>query len=230
MFESVFGAAQTESGITAYSAVISIMAAVLFGIVIGVVYIFSCKKRCNKDFVIGLMLLPAIVSVVILLVGSNVARAFSMAGAFALVRFRSAPGSAKDIAIVFFSMAAGLACGLGFVSYAAVFVVVVSVFLLVLSLVFIPDRLEGKKQLKITIPENLNYTGVFEEVFEKYLSENALKSVKTTNMGSMFELTYHVKEKNETDEKAFIDELRTRNGNLSISLGMIPDGNQGVLN
>lgn len=202
----------------------------MLGIVIGIIYYFSCKKRCSQDFIIGLILLPVIVSAVILLIGSNVARAFSMAGAFALVRFRSAPGSAKDIAVVFFAMAAGLACGLGFVDYAAVFVVVVGVLFLVLSYIHFPDKLAGMKQLKITIPENLNYEGVFDEVFQRFLKENKLKNVKTVNMGSMYELTYLVTEKTDINEKAFIDELRTRNGNLSISLGMIPDHTAGMLN
>ncbi len=115
-----------------------------------------------------------------------------MAGAFALVRFRSAPGSAKDIAVVFATMAAGLACGLGFVEYAAFFVVVVGVFFLVLSYIPFPDKQAGMKQLKITIPENLNYEGVFDEVFQNYLNEGTLKNVKTVNMGSLYELTYLV--------------------------------------
>lgn len=153
-----------------------------------------------------------------------------MAGAFALVRFRSAPGSAKDIAVVFAAMAAGLACGLGFVEYAVFFVVVVGVFFLVLSYIPFPDKLAGMKQLKITIPENLNYEGVFDEVFQNYLNEGTLKNVKTVNMGSLYELTYLVTVKKDISEKAFIDELRTRNGNLSISLGMIPDNTAGMLN
>lgn len=177
----------------------------------------------------GLILLPVIVSVVILLIGSNVARAFSMAGAFALVRFRSAPGSAKDIAVVFAAMAAGLACGLGFVGYAAVFVVIAGALLLVLSFIPFPDKTAGRKQLKITIPENLNYEGVFDEVFQNYLRENTLKNVRTVNMGSMYELTYLVWEKEGIHEKELIDELRTRNGNLSISLGMVPDNTTGML-
>lgn len=158
-----------------------------------------------------------------MLIGSNVARAFSMAGAFALVRFRSAPGSARDIAVVFFAMAAGLACGLGFVGYAVLFVVVVGGFLLVLSCIPFMDKTADMKQLKITIPENLNYEGVFEEIFGRFLKENTLINVKTTNLGSMYELTYLVAVKKEVCEKEFLDELRTRNGNLGISLGIIPD-------
>lgn len=210
--------------------VLSIIVAMLLGIIIGVCYVISCKKRCNRDFIIGLVLLPAIVSVVIMLVGSNVARAFSMAGAFALVRFRSAPGSAKDIAIVFFSMAAGLACGLGFISYAAIIVVLICVLLLVMSAMHFLERDENEKQLKITIPENLNYKGTFEPVFEKYLCKNNLTTVKTTNMGSLYELVYVVNLKENIDEKDFIDELRCRNGNLNITLGMLPDRCNTLLN
>lgn len=192
------------------------------GVVIGVAYMIACRKEgYGKNFIIGLVMLPVIVTVVILLIGSNVARAFSMAGAFALVRFRSAPGNAKDISIVFFAMATGLACGLGYVVFAAVFVVCVVVVLLMLTCTGFAGSTEGVKQLKITIPEDLNYTDVFLEVFDKYATKTDMRRVKTTNMGTMFELTYYIKLKNGVDEKAFIDELRVRNGNLGIMLGMI---------
>jgi len=204
--------------------------ALILGLVIGVAYMFACKKEgYGKNFIVGLVLLPAIVSVVILLIGSNVARAFSMAGAFALVRFRSAPGNAKDISVVFFAMAAGLACGLGYVTFAAVFAVVLAAVLLALSATGFAESDKGVKQLKVVIPENLNYTNVFDEVFEKYVSKAELKKVKTTNMGTMFELTYNVAVKKDADEKAFIDALRVRNGNLNIMLGMA-EKDAGVLN
>ena len=174
--------------------------------------------------------LPAVVSVVILLVGSNVARAFSMAGAFALVRFRSAPGSAKDISIVFFTMAAGLACGLGYVTFAAAFTAVMLLLLILISALGFVDRNEGRKQLKIVIPESLNYNSVFDDLFDKYTSENRLNKVKTTNMGTMYELTYEIRLKNDDAEKDFIDELRVRNGNLNISVGIMPENSVSALN
>ena len=179
---------------------------------------------------VGLALLPAIVAAVILLVGSNVARAFSMAGAFALVRFRSAPGSAKDISVVFFAMASGLACGLGFVTFAVCFTVIILAVLIVLSLTGFGSRGENRKQLRITIPENLNYMAVFDDIFAKYLSENELRKVKTTNMGTMFELTYECRMKDESEQKQFIDELRVRNGNLNITMGTMPNSDGGNLN
>ena len=205
-------------------------AAVIIGLVIGITYMFACKKSgYNKEFIVGLVLLPAIVSVVIMLIGSNVARAFSMAGAFALVRFRSAPGNAKDIAVVFFAMASGLACGLGYITFAVIFTVVIILVLVALSITDFADKNAGKKQLRITIPENLNYTHAFDGIFDNFLSSKELTKVKTTNMGTMFELTYIIEMNKDINEKEFIDSLRVVNGNLNITLGMI-DTVSGVLN
>lgn len=205
-------------------------AAVIIGLVIGITYMFACKKSgYNKEFIVGLVLLPAIVSVVIMLIGSNVARAFSMAGAFALVRFRSAPGNAKDIAVVFFAMASGLACGLGYITFAVIFTVVIILVLVALSITDFADKNAGKKQLRITIPENLNYTHAFDGIFDNFLSSKELTKVKTTNMGTMFELTYIIEMNKDINEKEFIDLLRVVNGNLNITLGMI-DTVSGVLN
>lgn len=205
-------------------------AAVIIGLVIGITYMFACKKSgYNKEFIVGLVLLPAIVSVVIMLIGSNVARAFSMAGAFALVRFRSAPGNAKDIAVVFFAMASGLACGLGYITFAVIFTVVIILVLVALSITDFADKNAGKRQLRITIPENLNYTHAFDGIFDNFLSSKELTKVKTTNMGTMFELTYIIEMNKDINEKEFIDSLRVVNGNLNITLGMI-DTASGVLN
>ena len=200
---------------------LSVGTAIIFGLIIGIVYMYLCKKEgYGKNFIIGLVILPVIVSVVILLIGSNVARAFSMAGAFALVRFRSAPGNAKDIAIVFFAMASGLACGLGYVLFAAVFVVVILLLLVLLNFIHFADHSSENRQLKITIPENLNFNHVFDDLLEKYTTKSQLIKVKTTNMGTMYELTYQVYMKKDADEKAFMDELRMRNGNFNIILGI----------
>ena len=200
---------------------LSVGTAIILGLIIGIVYMYLCKKEgYGKNFIIGLVILPAIVSVVILLIGSNVARAFSMAGAFALVRFRSAPGNAKDIAIVFFAMASGLACCLGYVLFAAVFVVVLLLLLVLLNFIHFADHSSENRQLKITIPENLNFNHVFDDLLEKYTTKSQLIKVKTTNMGTMYELTYQVYMKKDVNEKAFMDELRMRNGNFNIILGI----------
>lgn len=209
---------------------LSVGTAIILGLIIGIVYMYLCKKEgYGKNFIIGLVILPVIVSVVILLIGSNVARAFSMAGAFALVRFRSAPGNAKDIAIVFFAMASGLACGLGYVLFAAVFVVVLLLLLVLLNFIHFADHSSENRQLKITIPENLNFNHIFDDLLDKYTTKSQLIKVKTTNMGTMYELTYNVHMKKEADEKTFIDELRMRNGNFNIILG-IAEVNADVLN
>lgn len=226
MFESIF-TSTADNSINISQAAISLGASIVIGVIIAIVYMYICKKEgYQKNFIIGLLMLPAVVSVVILLVGSNVARAFSMAGAFALVRFRSAPGSAKDISIVFFTMAAGLACGLGYVTFAAVMLLL----LILISALGFVDRNEGRKQLKIVIPESLNYNSVFDDLFDKYTSENRLNKVKTTNMGTMYELTYEIRLKNDDAEKDFIDELRVRNGNLNISVGIMPENSVSALN
>ena len=228
MFESIF-TSTADNSINISQAAISLGASIVIGVIIVYMYI-SKKEGYQKNFIIGLLMLPAVVSVVILLVGSNVARVFSMAGAFALVRFRSAPGSAKDISIVFFTMAAGLACGLGYVTFAAAFTAVMLLLLILISALGFVDRNEGRKQLKIVIPESLNYNSVFDDLFDKYTSENRLNKVKTTNMGTMYELTYEIRLKNDDAEKDFIDELRVRNGNLNISVGIMPENSVSALN
>ena len=230
MFESIF-TTTTENAIGISESMLGVAVAVVIGLVIAFVYtLISKKDGYNKSFIVGLALLPAIVAAVILLVGSNVARAFSMAGAFALVRFRSAPGSAKDISIVFFSLSSGLACGLGFVTFAVCFTVLILVVLVIISVTGFGGSSDYKKQLRITIPENLNYMTVFDDVFEKYLSENVLRKVKTTNMGTMFELTYECRMKDDNTQKQFIDELRVRNGNLNITMGTVPNSDGSILN
>ena len=134
------------------------------------------------------------------------------------------------VAVVFFAMATGLACGLGFVTFAGCFAVIILLVFVVLSVTGFGTRDAHRKQLRITIPENLNYMAVFDDIFDKYLSENVLRKVKTTNMGTMFELTYECRIKDESEQKQFIDELRVRNGNLNITMGMMPDSDGGYLN
>ncbi|WP_287386721.1 DUF4956 domain-containing protein [Lachnospira sp.] len=230
MFESILSSA-TSSSFTVNEFLIAEVVAIVLGLIIGVAYMVACKNDgYSKNFIVGLSILPTVVAAVILFIGSDVARAFSMAGALTLVRFRSAPGNAKDISVVFLSMATGLGCGLGYIGYAAIFAVIAVILLIILSLSTFAKKPSNKKQLRVTIPENLNYTNAFNDVFEKFVNECRLTRVKTTNMGTMFELTYEVSLKDESKEKKFIDELRTRNGNLNIILGMMPAGNEGSLN
>ncbi len=201
-----------------------ILTAVVLGVAIAFCYMFTQKKGTySKDFVIAMAILPSIVAVVIMLVGSSMAKALSLAGAFALVRFRSAPGSAKDIAVVFFAMSVGLAAGLGFILFAPVVAVLICILLVVLSKTRFGETRSEEKLLKITIPEDLNYQGAFEDLFREYSTGCRLQHVKTTNMGTLYELSYLIDLKEGINEKELIDSIRCRNGNLNITLGIIPD-------
>lgn len=192
-------------------------------------YVYPEKRKLYKGFAIALTILPAVVAIVIILVGSNVARAFSIAGAFALVRFRSIPGNSKDIAVVFLTMAIGLATGLGYIAFGVMGTVLIVLVIVILSVSGFGENKSEEKLLRILIPESLNYKDTFKDIFDKYLNHYEMKNVKTTNMGSMFELQYLVTAKKDMDEKAFIDEIRCRNGNLNISLGMMPDKHDTML-
>ena len=151
------------------------------------------------------------------------ARAFSLAGAFSIIKFRSAPGDPKDISYVLFTMAAGLACGVGYFTYAILFTVVLCMLMVILDFFKYGAVSTSQKQLKIAIPEDLDYEGAFDDVFARFTTGNELRKVKTTNLGSLYELVYIVTIKNETSQKEFLDELRCRNGNLSITLSMCAD-------
>lgn len=176
------------------------------------------NRRYSVNMAVTLVILPAIVAIVIMLVGSNIARAFSLAGAFALVRFRSVPGDSKDIASVFYAMAIGLAAGMGYLIYAAISAVIIgAVYFTLVRSGFAHKRL-NYKELKITIPENMNYNNAFEDLFNEYTSNIKLDKIRTTNLGTLYELTYHITMKPNVDEKEFIDSIRCRNGNLNIIL------------
>ncbi len=188
------------------------------------VYIFSDrKKRYSTSFAITLVMLPVVVSVVIMLVGSNIASAISLGGVFALVRFRSVPGDSKDIATVFFAMSVGLACGLGYILFAAVFGSLVGILYFLLVYFGYAAKNQNAKDLKITIPESLNFYDAFDDLFELYTHNTDIVKVKTTNMGTLYEITYRIVIKNDSDLKQFIDALRCRNGNLNIIVSQIPD-------
>lgn len=179
---------------------------------------FSYRARFTKSFVMTLALLPAIVCVVIMMVNGNIGAGVAVAGAFSLVRFRSAPGTAREIAAIFLAMGTGLICGMGYIGFATLFTLIMGViFALYNRFDFgLNRRLAVNRSIRITIPEDLDYTTVFDDIFKEYTSECQLVKVKTTNMGSMFRLTYSVTLRDATKEKELIDKLRTRNGNLEI--------------
>lgn len=191
-------------------------------LIAGLIMAFSYmyRTRYTKSFVITLAVLPAVVCVVIMMVNGNVGTGVAVAGAFSLVRFRSVPGTAKEIGTLFLAMGAGLIAGMGYLGYALLFAVVLcGVFMLYARLDFGTKKNAAKyKTMKITIPEDLDYSGVFDDILDAYTVTYELTRVKTVNMGSMYRLTYQLTLKDVTKEKEMIDALRCRNGNLEISL------------
>jgi uncharacterized membrane protein len=183
-------------------------------------FVYTYKARYTQSFVMTLILLPAIVCVVIMMVNGNVGAGVAVAGAFSLVRFRSVPGTAKEIGTIFLAMGAGLVVGMGYLAYGVLFTVILGLMMMLCNHVsFTGKKKQGKERtLRITIPEDLNYTQIFDDLMEQYTESVEVVSVKTTNMGSLFKLTYNVTLKDILKEKEFIDELRCRNGNLEISM------------
>lgn len=218
MLESLISATDGSS-FTMSNAAIIIVASIILGLAISFIYMQIHKKEgYSSGFIFTLVILPVIISIIILLVGNNVARAFSLAGAFSIIRFRSTPGNPKDIAYVFFTLAVGLACGMGYVGYAAIFTIVLCILILVLDKVNYGSPNSKTMQLKITIPEDLNYEGIFEEILDNYTNSYQIQRIRTRDFGALFELFYIINLKNDISQKKLIDELRCKNGNLSISL------------
>ena len=205
----------TDLSMGAFS--ICIIAALFMGIVFSTA--IQYKNIVSKSFAVTIALLPAVVCVVIMMVNGSIGAGIAVAGTFSLVRFRSIPGTAKEITAVFISMAIGLACGMGNLGYALVFTIITLVTLLILENTNFGEYngSEKNKMIRITIPEDLDYSNVFEDLFAEYTSKYQLVTVKTTNLGSLFKLSYSVTFKDAKDEKQFIDKLRVRNGNLEIS-------------
>ena len=190
----------------------------VLGLVMAFAYMY--RTRYTKSFVITLALLPAVVCVVIMMVNGNVGTGVAVAGAFSLVRFRSVPGTAKEICMLFLAMGAGLIAGMGYLGFAALFTVIMSMIFLLYNRLDFGTRKNADtyKTFSITIPEDLDYSGIFDDIFSAYTVSHELTRVKSTNMGSMFKLTYNVVLKDAAREKEMIDKLRCRNGNLEISV------------
>ena len=212
IFSSIF--ADTTAAFTFCQFLTCTAASLILGLLIAVVYMY--KSDCSKSFAVTLVLMPVIVQMVIMLVNGNLGTGVAVAGAFSLVRFRSAPGSAKEISSIFLAMAVGLATGMGFLGTAAVFTIVVEGVWFVLVQTGFGEKKEEEKVLRITIPESHDYTSVFDDIFVQYLSKCELVQVKTTNMGSLFKLEYRITFRADGEEKKMIDQLRCRNGNLEI--------------
>ncbi|SFG97632.1 protein of unknown function [Desulfotomaculum arcticum] len=208
------------SSITLQGLLICTLASLVLGVGIACIYMY--RSIYTKNFVVTLALLPAMVQLVIMLVNGNIGTGVAVMGAFSLVRFRSVPGSAREISSIFLAMAVGLATGMGYLGIAVLFLVIIGSMTVLLTCTSFGEQKKTEKELKITIPESLDYFDIFSDLFQKYTKSAELVKVKTTNMGSLYQLQYHIVLANQSREKEFIDEIRCRNGNLNITCGRVP--------
>ncbi len=191
------------------------------GVIISLVYMFTHKETgYSKSFSIVNLILPPIIAIIIMLVGNNIARAFSLAGIFSLVRFRSTPGEPRDLTFVLFTIGMGLACGIGFLGYAVLFTVLISILLIIIYKTKFGTQKKTAMLLRIVIPEDLNYMGAFDDLFEEYTLFYKLTKVKTSGYGTMYELYYRIRVDKNFKQKDFIDKIRSRNGNLNVYLNL----------
>lgn len=211
----------TSQDLTFLQSVVTMAVSLGLGGIIAFTYYKTQGEECyQRSLAITLCMLPIILAVIILFIGSNIARAFSLAGTLSIIRFRSAPGDAKDIGFIFFDIAAGLSAGVGLYGYGAVFVIVLCIAIILIEKFKAFEKKTTNKTLKILIPEDLNYEGAFDEVLNSYTKKHSLAKIKTTDLGSLFELCYNVVMKDNINEQEFLNELRCRNGNLSIILSV----------
>lgn len=214
LFTGIFDSS-TTTVISVSEFLLCVGVSLVIGVILAAAYAY--KTRYNPGFVRTLAILPAVVCVVIMMVNGNVGTGVAVAGAFSLVRFRSAPGSAKDIGAIFIAMGAGLVSGMGYLGYAVLYTVILALIMAGYVHLNLWEKKDTReKTLTITIPEDLDYTSVFDDLFDAYTDKWELSKVKTTNMGSIFKLTYQLTLKDSSKEKEMIDGLRCRNGNLEI--------------
>lgn len=211
--------ADTEEMISFSTSVWAMVISLVFGCVIAFTYkLTQDEEYYQRSLAITLVMLPIILSVIILFIGSNIARAFSLAGTLSIIRFRSAPGDAKDIGFIFFDIAAGLACGVGLYGYGAVFVLVLCAALVIVEKAHLFKPKNVQKSLKILVPEDLNIDGAFDDILDRYTKKHSVSRIQTADLGSLYQVVYTVTMADGADEQQFINELRTRNGNLTIIL------------
>lgn len=214
LFSSILG-----SSLDPLSMVILLACSLVLGFAISIVYMLTHKKSgYPPSFAVTLVMLPAIIAVMILLIGDNVARAFSLAGAFTIIRFRSAPADSKDITYIFFTLAVGLALGLGYVGYAVLFTVVLVAAVGFMEIFRYAVPKNEHMLLKVTVPENLNYQNLLDDILNEYTNSWKLKKVKTADFGALFETAYCIELKKGCDQKEMLDKIRARNGNLNVQL------------
>lgn len=223
MFDSILSQS-ASGGFTAASVLLCTAISLILGILTALIYML--RNNYTKSFVVTLALLPAMVQIVITMVNGNLGTGVAVLGAFSLVRFRSVPGTAREIVCIFFAMALGLATGMGYIGFAVLFFLMIGGAMLLLCLTGFGESAGKKKLLRVTIPESLDYTGLLDDLFARYTCSSQLEQVRTTNMGSLYELSYQITLKNPAEEKAFLDEIRCRNGNLNIICGRVNAGKE----
>lgn len=212
MFETIL-----NNTLTIENALLCSIVALILGFLIALIHM-KTEEHYTKNFIITLALLPLLVEVVIIMVNGNLGTSVAIMGSFALIRFRSMPATSKEITCVFFAMAVGLSVGMGYLTFSIFFTILTNLMIFLFWKIKFGEPKIKKKVLKVTIPETLDYVEVFDDILKQYTNFYDLTKVKTTNMGSLFELTYQVVMKSSDSEKKFIDDLRSRNGNLSIIL------------
>lgn len=215
MFSSILA---STSSVTAKEFLICTIISIVLGIVIA--FLHSFKNEYSGAMFLTLAILPAVVQTIIMLVNGNIGTGIAVMGAFSLIRFRSQPGNSREIASIFLATTVGLAMAMGYVGISVVLIVIVGIVTIVVLCLGIGQK-GTEKHLRVTIPENLDYEGLFDDIFEAYTTTSVLNKVKTVNMGSLYELDYFITMKKDVSEKAFIDEIRCRNGNLNIILGRV---------
>ena len=216
LFTGLFETTSNTSLISIGKFFICITAALVAGLIIALSY--KIRNKTTQNFVTTLALMPAMVCVIILMVNGNIGTGVAVTGAFSLIRFRSVAGSSSDLGAIFLAMGTGLIIGMGYIGFAFAFAIIISIMQIIYANIGMGKRDDVDRTMRIAIPEDLDYTGVFEDLFEKYTTSNQLTNVKTTDMGSLFRLTYNISLKDAKLEKELIDNLRCRNGNLEISI------------
>ena len=222
--DSIFNAQIASEALTVTSVLVVLLSALILGALIAFVYIFTQRKHgCDTSLSISLIMIPAVVAVIVMLVGNSYARAFTLAGAFSIVRYRSLPATPKDISYVFMSLAIGLGCGIGYVGYALLFCVVFILVMLLISATGFGYPKKHEMQLKVVVPENLNFEGIIDDILASDTVHWRLAKVKTSDFGTMFELIYRLKLKNGVSTKEFMDKIRCRNGNMNVVITYAAD-------
>ena len=209
----------TQNGLNVGSFLGCTAAALILGLLTALA--FSYRSHLSKSFSLTLAILPAIVQVVIMMVSGSIGAGVAVAGTFSLVRFRSEPGTARQICALFLAVSLGIILGMGYIFLAGIFFVIMALFTMLLTRVGFGEDRDNQRDLRITIPESLDYEGIFDDIFDTYTRSHTLERVRTTNMGTLYELRYTVVLKDDKTVKTFLDEIRSRNGNLTVICGRV---------